>query len=746
MATFEQIVNSDKFKNAAPEKQAKFLRAVGLTTQDVFAAQESDTYAVPEDVRQGYIESMTSLKSPEPTFGDKMSRAAGRGVVAVAAIPQEVQQGIAIQNRFDESSGNPSIYGREATTGLEKGVEWFGNNILTNDVTRGAIKVGQEAIDYWGNASKAYAKRNPSLITDKDGLGTKIAGGALESMPTSMAMMGATALTGGVGSYGTMYYQAIAQNYENDIKALEAKGIKYDPQSVYNAAVAKAHSEAMTEVGSDLVSLGIGKAIAKPIMESGAKTATEVFNALFKNSSLGVKKVGTALGTSAVAETSSEVANLGIQQSINPSIGLENEFGKNVAQTAGTALLMSIPMTGGGVILGKQSANADTQARVATLFKGLDSETVSKMTPIEIEAYAKSRMDTAASLVPIIKENLGKEAADNFINNVGEATINAATPEVANEGHLPMNESIFTDKPVFTEAIPIGKSGDIDVLNTTSTTDTTEDPAITIANWKKEQAVAEQNANPNREVVDTSRPLTNPVNTAIAQSEESQQQINPEQQRQEAMQAQQAAQQKQDALSKLKDMNKVTNTSTGVVYKPTVNKDGSVTVRHISHGGKLDTNKTFSNPVEAYAYMEDKVNIATTELENEAVTKEELAKKKLEAVVAKGRVAKQKPNAAQSTGTQLVSEQATNTPVTTPEAVANSPANTAVVPEQETPMSDDDLMMQIATTTPISMEVGSKDSAGVWSSNKMDVSAMQAMQETNTKLEELTEVLACLKK
>jgi hypothetical protein len=219
------------------------------------------------------------------------------------------------------------------------------------------------------------------------------------------------------------------QSFEQNIAELEAQGIPYDRKQVWDISKKQGLSEGLTEAGSDVIQIGAVKALAKVI--PGGTVATTLgstfLKTLFEPSGKELlKSFGKAYATSAVAESSSEVANLAIQQKLGESLGLENKFANEWVDTAGTSLVMSGMFVGVGGTITHSSRKAALNDIKDTLFNGVQD--ASQLTPEQQNAYIEKRLKVASELVPVIKQNLGDDAALNFMRHVTEATKTAIDP------------------------------------------------------------------------------------------------------------------------------------------------------------------------------------------------------------------------------------------------------------------------------------------------------------------------------
>ena len=422
--TIRDVLNSKEFKESSVEKQDKWLESAGLTRESALAISGVQDFT-------------------KPTLMQKVGRELKLG--ALTAIKGVAATGLMDNLNGAEVSAMDPYYA--------KIVDWTNEEIA----------------------------KNPSLVTEDDNIFVRSLSGAASSTPTS-GMLGAIGYGGGVlmaapsvptkivggalaaGSAGLMYSTTKMNQYLDWVSKREQKLGRKLTDEEKQKFVEGATKVGLSEVGTEMAPTALDVALTVATGGKGkvaTKAATSAFkylSELFNPSIRNVAKVAAKhVATEAVAGTTGEVANLYIQNKVGENLGFENRFYKDLDVTIGSSLLMEsaggvVHQTGANVVKARSLA-ADKEL----LFNGIDT---SKLTPEEALDLAKQRTSIAMYYAKDIEQNLGKEEAVAFLNNINKSTQQALNQEIDSTGKLPFNESIFTDTPVFKES-DLNKNTDI---------------------------------------------------------------------------------------------------------------------------------------------------------------------------------------------------------------------------------------------------------------------------------------------
>lgn len=429
MPKLGDVLNSKEFRNASRADQDAYLQQIGLSRESAFSIE-----GVNEDKEPGFIE--------------KSVRSLGRGVATAA----ELLGGVPLAE-----------------------------NIRSGEAPSWIDPYAAKVVDY----SRQWKEEHPSLSNDRDSSLSQFFQGALESQPYSVAVSGVPmAIEVGVGAATQNPYMALGaagaanlasykaqekgqfvQTYLDKRKEIENKqGYQLTPEQ-NKKLIEEATKYAQVSAGGETVSDVIPE-VFMAFMPTGArvtaKTASKIGAILDTSLGTVVKNTGKVIGLNIAGEVPTETATQAWEDKVtNPNLGLEDKFKENLIPTIGSTVVSSVLFGGtvGAIKAGvvDRQTNRDLQH---LLFSDVDLSGI----PLEQkDKYLMARVSAAHSLRPTIEQQIGKEAADNFIKHIEEATTRTIDPTTPyGRGSLPFNDSIFTKTLEFDRPTTVQPGGDTD--------------------------------------------------------------------------------------------------------------------------------------------------------------------------------------------------------------------------------------------------------------------------------------------
>lgn len=516
MPKLVDVLNSDNFRNLSTDKQNVYLDSIGVSRQDAMNIE-----GVKPIEEKGFFSKL----------GSSLIHSVAQAGETIAAIP---------------------LY----------------NNIENNEELSSVDSTAIRVIDYFKklkeehpvemSGNESYAEK--TVLSATQSLGTSVAFG----LPQKLASLGilsgvgtATSVAGAAASFEGQRRGTSVTTYLSLVDELEknkGRALTDDEKlDVWNkAAKPSGKAEAGFELASNLIAGGVARAFLKP---GTAATGKEMLKQMFDRPVATTLKQGTKayVVDQVVGEQPGEILTSLVQDKYaREAVGLKSQFQEQLPITIGSTALLGAGMTSVDVTalaLHNRSTNKQIKDLV---FGGVDA---SSMTPEARDAYVKARAETAIGLSKIIRNNLGSEAANNFLNNVEKSTIIGADPTKQGDGSLPYNDSIFTKALNYGDTVQPDQTGDINMLGsgTTNTTNSTNNQVSEdFIKAGKEKADADK-ALAAQHTASLQNAATSAQTDITNQQVQEQQQVQQQQVEQQQLQQQQVEQERLAAIKQKED-------------------------------------------------------------------------------------------------------------------------------------------------------------------------------------------------
>lgn len=431
MPKLTDVLVSPEFKGLNQQEQDQYLQSIGLDRNKAMSITGID------------------LTPEEPTFIGKLGRSIERGayqtIKNIAAIP---------------------LYG----------------NIESNEDMSAIDPYAIQVYDYMNK----QLEKNPTLSKKEDSWLSRSINSAAESAGTSVLFGGpqmaaaalastgvgaAAGVTASAASFEAMRRSTAVTSYEDLVKdkqqQLGRDLTEAERRDVWEKAAKPAGwAEAGYETLGNVVGGRIVHALAKPAATGGMELLKEVFD---KPLSTTVKAAAKGYVMDQPVEQATEIlTSLEQDKYGRERIGLQSQFQDSLPEVIGSTLFLGAGMTAGGTALAARSTlkgAKNLEVAKDILFNGYD---VSGMTAEQRDNAQKIRTNIALDFASHVKENLGEEAANNFLKNVATANAAALDPNVPSTGKLPFNDSIFSKELRFDTTVQTNQTSDIDVIGSNS--------------------------------------------------------------------------------------------------------------------------------------------------------------------------------------------------------------------------------------------------------------------------------------
>lgn len=351
--------------------------------------------------------------------------------------------------------------------GAGKAIEYTGRGIqeLGSDSVGGALRSAGESIQ-----QADFLAPSEELKTGQAGLARRTLAGAAESIPMSAVPLATAAagaaigaattvnpvgaaiggLAGGAAGLGTVFYGGTySAEKERAVKEFEQLHPDWTPEQREQEASSFAHKQALWETGtegvSDLVTAGIGKALAKGIVKEGATGAKAVLRDLLGTG--GPKEMAKKFAQVYAAEGGSEIAAYLGQAANEQAYGLGD--GPTLTGALDTAVT-SLWMTGA---LGAAGAGLNYSERNKTI-SGLNSENKlirdKAAEKVETKVAEKFGPDSAKQWRSIFESSVTEGKGGGF--SIDSPLFGAAAEAYAPEGGGVLEKALGATQPTVAQS------------------------------------------------------------------------------------------------------------------------------------------------------------------------------------------------------------------------------------------------------------------------------------------------------